>query len=326
ALATKGNPAPYYIGYEVHDRSEVVVSASYGALVQSSSRRSRILDADVRVGDYRLDSTHTIRSDDFDFAAAMGGRAVALPLGDDTAALRAVAWAETDRRYKEAAERLVKIKSQHMVRVAEEDPSDDFSHEKPVTYIGKTAAITVDVPAWEAIIRRVSARFRGQAEVHDSQVTLQVVSHNRWLVNSEGSLIQTGRNYVRVFLQADSRAEDGMELERFESYDAASFDSLAAEAAMNKGADAMIADLKALRRAPLADPYIGPAILEGRAAGVFFHEIFGHRVEGHRQKNEDEGQTFAKKIGEPVMPAFVSVYDDPTLERLGGVDLNGFYR
>ena len=74
---------------------------------------------------------------------------------------------------------------------------------------------------------------------------------------------------------------------------------------MEKGADKMIADLKALRNAPLADPYIGPAILEGRAAGVFFHEIFGHRVEGHRQKNEDEGQTFAKKVGEPVMPDFV---------------------
>jgi predicted Zn-dependent protease len=131
---------------------------------------------------------------------------------------------------------------------------------------------------------------------------------------------------VRVFLQAETRADDGMELERFESYDAASFDSLDKVSEMETGADKMIADLKALRKAPLADPYIGPAILEGRAAGVFFHEIFGHRVEGHRQKNEDEGQTFAKKIGEPVMPTFVSVYDDPTLSRIGGVDLNGFYR
>jgi predicted Zn-dependent protease len=127
-------------------------------------------------------------------------------------------------------------------------------------------------------------------------------------------------------VQADTRAEDGMELERFESYDASAFDSLAAAAEMNKGADSMIADLKSLRRAPLSDPYIGPAILEGRAAGVFFHEIFGHRVEGHRQKNEEEGQTFAKKVGEPIMPAFVSVFDDPTLSRLGGADLNGFYR
>ena len=174
-------------------------------------------------------------------------------------------------------------------------------------------------------MRRLSARFRGQAEIHDSEVTLQVISHTRWLLNSEGTAIQTGRNYVRVFLQADARADDGMELERFESFDAASFDSLAGEAEMERGADAMIADLKALRKAPLADPYIGPAILEGRAAGVFFHEIFGHRVEGHRQKNEDEGQTFAKKIGEPVMPAFISVYDDPTLAALDGVDLNGFY-
>ena len=82
----------------------------------------------------------------------------------------------------------------------------------------------------------------------------------------------------------------------------------------------------AYRRAPPAEPYIGPAILEGKAAGVFFHEIFGHRVEGHRQKNEEEGQTFAKKVGEPIMPAFISVYDDPTLARLGATDLNGFYR
>jgi TldD protein len=325
-LKAKGNPAPYYLAYEVHDRTEVVVSASYGALVQSSSRRSRILDTDVRVGDYRLDSTHAIRSDDFDFSSTMGGHAASLPLNDDAAALRTVAWLETDRRYKEAAERLVKIRTQRTLKVAEEDPSDDFSHEKPVSHIGQPATIEVDVPAWEQRIRALSARFRGQPEIYDSQVTLQVVSDTRWMLNSEGSLIQAGRNYVRVFLQADTRGEDGMELERFESYDAAAFPSLAGDPEMQKGADTMIADLKALRRAPLADPFIGPAILEGRAAGVFFHEIFGHRVEGHRQKNEEEGQTFAKKIGEPVMPRFVSVYDDPTLSRIAGVDLNGFYR
>ena len=29
---------------------------------------------------------------------------------------------------------------------------------------------------------------------------------------------------------------------------------------------------------------------------MFFHEILGHRVEGHRQKDEDEGQTLADKV------------------------------
>lgn len=325
-LGAKGKPPPYFIAYEVYDRTELVVAASYGALVQSSSRRGRILDTDVRVGDYKLDSTHAIRSNDFDFGAALGGHPAAVPLEDDRPALGQVAWSETDKRYKEAAERLVKIRTQRTLKVAEEDPSDDFSRERPVTYVGARAQIAVDVPAWERRIRDLSARFRGEGEVQDSEVTMQVVSSTRWLLSSEGTLVQTGRNYVRVFLEANARADDGMELERYESFDAASFDALAPESEMNRAADAIITDLKALRRAPLADPFIGPAILEGKAAGVFFHEIFGHRVEGHRQKNEDEGQTFAKKIGQPIMPAFVSVYDDPTLARLGGVDLNGFYQ
>jgi predicted Zn-dependent protease len=325
-LGAKGKPAPYFIGYEVHDKTEVVIAASYGTLVQSSARRARILDTDVRVGDYKLDSTHTIRSSDFDFSSMMGGHPAALPLDDDQAALRAVAWAETDRRYREAAERLVKIRTQRTLKVAEEDPSDDFSREKPVTYLGDPAALTVDAPAWERRVRDLSGRFRGEGELQDSEVTLQAVGATRWLLNSEGTLVQTGRNYVRVFLEANARADDGMELERFESFDAASFADLAKQGEMERAADTMIADLKALRRAPLADPYIGPAILEGKAAGVFFHEIFGHRVEGHRQKNEDEGQTFAKKVGQPIMPSFVSVYDDPTLSRLGTIDLNGFYR
>jgi predicted Zn-dependent protease len=249
-----------------------------------------------------------------------------VPLEDDTAVLRQIAWAETDRRYKSAAERFVKIVTQQALKVAEEDPSDDFSREKASVYVGPRAEISVDVPTWEARVRELSARFRGHGEILDSQVTLQVVSGTRWILNSDGTLVQTGRNYVRVFVEANARAEDGMELDRFETFDAASFDALAPMSEMTRAVDAIITDLKALRRAPLADPFIGPAILEGRAAGVFFHEIFGHRVEGHRQKNEDEGQTFAKKIGEPIMPGFISVYDDPTLTRIGDVDLNGFYR
>jgi predicted Zn-dependent protease len=325
-LGAKGKPPPYHIAYEIHDRNDVTVVASHGALVTSSTRRARILDTDVRVGDYKLDSTHTIRSSDFDFSSINTGHPVALPLSDDATALRAVAWRETGRRYHDAAERLVKIRTQRTLKVADEDPSDDFSREKPATYLGAPATLTVDVPAWEQRIRQLSARFRGQPDLLDSGATLQASSLTRWLVNSEGTVVQTGRNYVRVFLEANTRADDGMELERFETFDAATLEGLGGAAEMEKAADTIIADLRALRKAPLADPYIGPAILEGRAAGVFFHEIFGHRVEGHRQKNEEEGQTFAKKIGEPIMPAFMSVYDDPTLARLGPADLNGFYR
>ena len=74
----------------------------------------------------------------------------------------------------------------------------------------------------------------------------------------------------------------------------------------------MIKETEALDKAPLVDPYAGPALLTGRAAAVFFHEVFGHRAEGFRQKDINEGQTFTSKIGEQILPDFISIKDDPT--------------
>ena len=101
---------------------------------------------------------------------------------------------------------------------------------------------------------------------------------------------------------------------------------LPGEDAIDSAFRAIIQQVLALRDAPLAEPYIGPAILRNRASAVFFHEIFGHRIEGHRQKDVTEGQTFTKKINESVLPPFISIDDDPTIARFGGIDLRGHYR
>jgi TldD protein len=53
--------------------------------------------------------------------------------------------------------------------------------------------------------------------------------------------------------------------------------------------------------------------------------VFGHRVEGHRQKEEDDAQTFKGKIGERLLPRTFSVYFDPTQRTLAGVELAGHY-
>jgi predicted Zn-dependent protease len=318
------DPAPYFIAYEVHDRDGVNIEARNGALVGSTSNRFRVIDVDVRVGDHKFDSSHpmTARGPDF---SRFGSTAVALPVEDDPAALRSVAWKITEQRYKTAAERYVQLKTRRNVDVGLEDKSDDFSKEKPVVLTESPASLTVDVPAWEARVRALSARFREAADIYQSGVSFNAGTENRWLVNSEGSLVQTARPAVRVSIMAGTRAEDGQDLHRFEAFDAASLAGLPPQAVMEAAVDRVIADLRALRAAPPAEPFSGPAILQGKAAAVFFHEIFGHRVEGHRQKDDNEGQTFAKKIGEPVMPSFISVFDDPRLARLGELDLNGFY-
>jgi TldD protein len=147
----------------------------------------------------------------------------------------------------------------------------------------------------------------------------------RWYVNSDGSDLQNSSVYYRLIVSAYTKADDGMELPRFESFVAFKPEGLPDDATVLKAVDKMIADLHALKNAPVVEPYTGPAILSGRASGVFFHEVFGHRIEGHRQKDENEAQTFKTKVGEKILPDSFSVYFDPTLRRLGNTELAGYY-
>ena len=144
-------------------------------------------------------------------------------------------------------------------------------------------------------------------------------------ISSEGTKITTGGAIARLVIQAETRADDGMELLRVETFQAATPDGFPAEPEIAKKIEKMAADLKALRAAPIAEPFDGPAMLSGRAAAVFFHEVLGHRMEGQRQRGDQEGQTFTKKVNQLVLPDFVSVVDDPTLKQLNGMPLSGAY-
>lgn len=116
-----------------------------------------------------------------------------------------------------------------------------------------------------------------------------------------------------------------MDIARHHSYDGEKMEDMPDDAAILRDMDRSIAELEALKNAPIVQPYSGPVILKNRAAAVYFHELLGHRLERQRQKNESEGQTFAKKVGQKIISSFISVYDDPTLERFRGTFLRGTY-
>lgn len=326
-LPKKTDPPPYFIAYEAVETDETTIRASGGALLTSDSSRSRTLDVEVRVGNRSLDSTHPQRGGNpFEtLVALLGGVPIALPLEDDEAAIRAAAWHLTDQRYKKAVEALGKVKAQVAVRTAEEDKSPDLSEEPAETYLGAPARLAFNREALEKRVEVWSEPFRAHAEVLESEANLRTFVETRYFVNSEGTVVQAGSTRVLVYLTASTRADDGMDLQVYRVVYAETPDALPSDDAIRAKAEEAVKDLLALRAAPIAEPFTGPAILKGQAAGVFFHEVFGHRVEGHRQRKEEEGQTFAKKIGEKVMPAFVSVYDDPTLRTLNGTVLAGSY-
>jgi predicted Zn-dependent protease len=211
-------------------------------------------------------------------------------------------------------------------KVRDEDPPPDFSREDPQVHTGDPVSYSLDTRAWEARLRRVSAVFAEDPLVFDGSISLTARAVNRYYTNTEGSRLATGDVQYRLFIQAFTKAGDGMELPLYNSYFSRSADGLPDEATLMRDAREMMDMLARLRIAPLVDPYSGPAILSGRAAGVFFHEIFGHRVEGHRHRSADDAQTFAGKLNEPVLPTFLSVIFDPTATTRANVELMGHYQ
>jgi len=311
---------PYFLSYEITERETASATAAFGALTSSSRGRSRYLDIDLRVGDYGLDNTRPIRG------VRNQRTTVRIPFDDDVDAIRSVVWNATDERYKQALEALTKVETDIQVKVEAEDTSADFSHEAPTKAVGGSARLDADLADWERKAKLYSAPFAGHDRVYAASATVSGTAETRWFVNSEGSEVQTGESSYRVFVSARTKADDGMTLPRYESFFSFTPGGLASDDTVLRAADRMVADLAALREAPLVDPYTGPAILSGRASGVFFHEILGHRIEGHRQKRADDGQTFKKKVNERILPQGFTVSFDPTRRQAAGRDLVGAYR
>ncbi len=320
-LGKKGDPPPYYIGYQVTDSDVSVVSASFGALRGSNGIRQRLLDVEVRVGNYDFDNSRPLRGE------GAGGYvgAVSLPLEDDLDALKSAIWLRTDARYREAVEHLSRAQTNRAVTVKQENPAADFSREQASNALYAPVKLTADSKAWAGRVKEVSQVFSAYPDLLSAEVTYQQEATTKYLVNTEGSTLQYGSTAARLVITASTKADDGMELFRYEVFDARTSDGLPTVETLRQMAEKVAKDVVALKKAPVVEPFTGPAILSGRAAGVFFHEIFGHRIEGHRQKNEEEGNTFTKQVGQPILPRFISVYDDPTLAKLGKIDLGGYY-
>jgi TldD protein len=315
----KSDPAPYYLSYTVYDQDQVLIAAAYGGLLTNTSSQRRSADVTMRVGTPQLDNTHAQ-------SRGSGMTSGTLPLNDNPDAEARVLWELTDRAYKRAAPAYLNVKTNTAVQAEEEDKSPDFTKETPTVHVDtKLREPAFDRAAWEDEARRLSAGFRKYPDVYFATVVLQVSSSNSRMVSSEGAAIATPSASARLVIEAQTRADDGMDLLRVETFQAPTAAGLPSETELNAKVEKIAVDLKALRNAPVAEPYDGPALLSGRAAAVFFHEVLGHRLEGHRQRDEDEGQTFTKKVGQEVLPTFLSVTDDPTKVEINGVKLAGTY-
>jgi predicted Zn-dependent protease len=316
----EGKPLPpYFLSYAVSDASDVTIRAQYGALASSTASHQRVADVQIRLGDPKLDNTHGNHR-------SSAVNSIQLPLGDDREALARTLWLATNAGYGNAVDNYLRVKTEAEVRAKEEDNSPDFSAESAQVDLAKPAPpVVVDRTAWEQRVRALSKIFREFPNVYQNVVMLTVQNETDYFASSEGSRVIAPHQQARLVVFAVTRADDGMDLFRAQTFEAKTVEGLPSEAEMEATLRALGQSLEALRKAPLTEPFDGPAILSGRAAAVFFHEVLGHRLEGQRQRGDEEGQTFTKDIGKEVLPTFLSVSDDPTRTTFEKTWLSGSY-
>jgi len=314
---------PYFISFLATEIRRNSVSASFGAVERARDSHRRILDTDVRIGSYQLDNTHKMRGQMR--RRHQSSHSTGFPLESGPPSAKSL-WKATENQYRSAEERYKKVRANESITVESEIESGDFTERDPVKHFEETEQLKADLEAWKKRARTLSDVFSDYDVLEVGNVRFREEVQTRYLADAEGSRVRKVRHTARVSWFAMTTADDGMKLRLYNSVEAFDPDDLPPVEKLESRIRTLAGRLVELREAPRAEPFVGPAILEGEAAGVFFHEALGHRVEGHRQIDESEGQTFREKVGEQVLPRFLDVYDDPRLVRLGETPLMGHYR
>ncbi|WP_018628283.1 metallopeptidase TldD-related protein [Niabella aurantiaca] len=316
----KADDRLYYMSYRVDDITTYNIRTSFGAVSGIDSSRYRIFSPSVRLGSYQLDNTHN---------AGFGQFPGTIPVVNDEDIIALAVWKNTDNAYKNAVQAYEQVLTNKKVKAAEEDSAADFSaaakvvyHDPPLLY----AALRPDVDALVKNLVAYSALLKANPDLLAGVANIEFKIIRKYFTDTDGSSIIENSTSTWQSVYSITKASDGMELPLFRMYYAYEPQGLPSRDSVLRDIKEMSTTLTALRTAPVADPFVGPAILSGRASGVFFHEIFGHRLEGKRMKSDFDGHTFKNKIGSPVLPSFLSITLDPTLKNVGNTEVNGFYR
>jgi len=327
-LQLEGEQAPYYIHYQLVDRKKFYTWASQGALMGSDNYHNRFLDVKVRVGDYEFDNSplaEDLMGWDPDKSEHNNEcEMIPVPLTDDPGLLRHALWLLTDLRYKWALKEYAK-KEGERAREVEEDRSHDFTKVEPTTYTEDKGAYTVDQDAWDEKVKEYSSLFKAHPEILESKVSFSVEAKNDYFASSEGTRLQHGKVYYWLRVSASTKAPDGMWVESYRNFFGWNEEEMPSDEEVKMEIEALIGEVLALRDAPVMEAYVGPALIEAQAAGVFIHETYGHRLESHRIESKESGETFKDKVGTRIMPKFVNLYDDPTIKEYRGMPVDGYY-
>jgi TldD protein len=318
---------PYYIDYRVDETTVITLSTSFGSLIADSKNKSRILTANVKVGDYSFDNTHEFKGD-YSLAEQTNIYSLPLPIEDEPDAIKQTIWRATDQAFKNAVSAFAGLNNRKEKADQTEVPND-FSKESAVTYYAKSldsSDFVFNKESWISRLKAYSGITNNDSTIFHCEASFRAIIQRQYFISTEGSSIVQNLTYSQLQFMISIQHEKGTILPLQKSYTAFNPGNLPSHEQILADLSLMYKDLLAMRTSKLAEPYAGPAILSPAAAGVFFHEIFGHRIEGQRLESNDDGQTFKDKLGSKVLPDDFTLISDPGIINWEGQDLIGAYR
>lgn len=320
---------PYFIDFRVNQMKMWMLQCSSGSLTGDQHMATRVLTVGIRVGSYQQDNTHSSGNSLGESSFSQGySFPQLLPIEDDSLAISQSVWLTSDLAFKQARQSFKGMENQ-LTDDKKESKIPDFSPAKTVSYFEPDtmpSPTEAELQKWKSELRQLSAFVGRDTNVVHSEAILLIMNERIYYLNTEGTRVVQNRPRLQLQLMATVRTVEGNLAPLFKSYYATSLSEFPNNDVLMKDATSMVSLLGELRRAPQAEPYAGPVMLSPEAAGVFFHEIFGHRVEGQRLNNEYDGQTFKDKVGKKVLFPGLSVVFDPTASELDGVKLFGNYK
>ena len=319
---------PYFLAYRVFENATSSATASLGGLLNVNDGVNRQLVVELRVGDYDFDNTNfmSLRN-----TAAMLPAVAALTVDDDYDTLRRQIWLATDTAYKRALDQLAGKRAALQNKTQVEEVAD-FTREEPYQFDGWSDAGIDTSPAPDLAVE-VSAAMQGMPHLSRSEVRVITSFDRSWFVNSEGSAFVRETPFIGLYALAATQADDGAELQDGVHVWVRDWEEMPDSSALTADVEAMANRLLERRIAPASDRYSGPVLFEHQAAAELVTQVLGPRLIALRLPTPDNPQMeqamaqfrnpFLDKIGGRVLPRFLSIVSDPTLQAHEGVPLHG---
>jgi len=332
-LVLTGVGKPFYLEYRLLDLDVRSVTASFGALVSSSTSRTRFMSVDVRVGDYHLDSSNFISEDGFQGFLGSTGE---VGIDRDYNSLRQDLWLATDQAYKAAVTQMA-LKQSFLRSLTKPPEIDDFSQSQPLVKVDPRIDPDWTSRNWEEEAREASAVLKNSPQLYGNRVNYYLVYATAYRMTSEGTIVRSTRHLAAVEAAMDTQAEDGMSLHNYYSVYAALPAGLPDAAAIAKAVANAGTDLMALRSSPLVPDYTGPVLFDAPAAASTLAQVLEPSLSGARPplsmtrdfdaflERFGGRSEWSGRVGTRVLPPSVTLVDDPTLQEFQGQPLLGSY-